>query len=121
LPFPAVVLTPSEALPAIDELRLIGGDELVQEMTRTFLKFGRTQVSRLDEAAATGELEQGAVLAHTFKSSARQLGAVTLGDACSRAELAARGGDPAGFVQAANDVGRAFHEARPWLEALSKP
>jgi len=116
-----VVLTPPEALPAIDELRLIGGDELVQEMTKTFLRFGRAQVSRLDEAAATGEMEQGAVLAHTFKSSARQLGAVTLGDACSRAELAARGGDAAGFVQAANDVGRAFHEARPWLEALSKP
>ncbi len=115
-----MVLTPSEALPAIDELRLIGGDELVQEMTRTFLKFGRTQVSRLDEAAATGELAQGAVLAHTFKSSARQLGAVSLGDACSRAELAARGGDVSGFIEAANDVGRAFHAARPWLQALSK-
>lgn len=114
-----MVLTPPDALPAIAELRLIGGDELVQEMTRTFLMFGKTQVSRLDEAAASGELEQGAVLAHTFKSSARQLGAVTLGDACSRAELAARGGDVVGFVEATNDVGRAFHQARPWLQALS--
>lgn len=111
--------TPSDALPAIDEIRHVGGDELVRELAATFLRFAAAHVPRLHEAAEAGDLETGAIIAHTLKSSARQFGAVALGDACASAELAARGGDAAGFLGRAEEAAGAFERTRPWMEQLA--
>ena len=112
---------PAYARPAVDALRTIGGDELVREMMATFLRFADAQVQRLRDAAAASEAEQGAAIAHTLKMSARQMGAVRLGDACDSAELAARGGDAAGLHRSAESVAEAFEAARPWIEELAAP
>lgn len=110
---------PADARPAVDQLRLIGGDELVREMMSTFVRFASAHVPRLREAAEHGDLEGGTTIAHTLKSSARQLGALQLGEVCASAELAARGGDAAGFLQWSRDVEGAFADARHWMEALA--
>lgn len=110
---------PTDARPAIDEIRQIGGDELVREMVSTFLRFARARVPHLQDAAETGDLEAGATIAHTLMSSARQLGALALGDACASAELAALGGDAAGFVTQAEDAARAFKSARAWMDQIA--
>lgn len=111
---------PTDARPAIDEIRHIGGDELVREIMSTFLRFARARVPQLQDAAETGDTDTGATIAHTLKSSARQLGALALGDACASAELSARGGDAAGFVARTEDAARAFERARTWMEPLAK-
>ncbi len=111
---------PADARPAVDQLRLIGGDELVREMMATFVRFAGAHIPRLREAAAVGDLEGGATIAHTLKSSARQLGAMHLGEPCASAELAARGGDAAGFVKWSAEVDGAFAETRPWMESLAR-
>ena len=110
---------PADARPAVEELRSIGGDELVREMMGTFVRFATAQVARLHDAAAHGDLETGATLAHTLTSSARQLGAHHLGEACSSAELAARGGDAAGFHTWTDEVATAFADARAWMAPLA--
>ena len=110
---------PSEAHAAIDEIRLIGGDELVRELMVTFLQCCAAPLPRLHEAAETGELETGSRIAHTLKASARQLGAISFGDACASAELAAKGGDVAGFLHRADDAAGAFERTRPWMQRLS--
>lgn len=113
------ITLPSDARPAVDELRSIGGDELVREMMGTFVRFATAHSARLHEAAAHGDLEGGATIAHTLKSSARQLGANQLAEVCASAELAARGGDAAGFLQWTEEVGAAFVDARAWMEPLA--
>jgi two-component system, sensor histidine kinase and response regulator len=111
---------PAEAKPAVEEIRSIGGDELVREMMGTFLRFATAHMVRLHDAAAHGDLEGGATLAHTLKSSARQLGAVHLGEVAATAEMAARGGDAAGFLKATEEAGAALDEARVWMEPLAE-
>lgn len=111
---------PTDARRAIDEIRQIGGDELVREMVSTFLRFASARFPHLQDAADTGDLEAGATIAHTLTSSAHQLGALALGDACASAELAARGGDAAGFVTQAAAAARAFTRARAWMEQIAK-
>lgn len=110
---------PDEARPAIDELRAIGGDELVGEMLGTFVRFGDAQLRRLVEAGDAGDLDGAAGIAHTLKSTARQLGALALGDACAAAELAGRGGDAAGLAMHTSAVRAAYGSARDWMAALA--
>jgi len=114
------VALPADAKPSVDEIRSIGGDELVREMMSTFLRFAVAHMSRLRDAAEHGDLEGGATLAHTLKSSARQLGAVHLGEVAATAEMAARGGDAAGFLKATEEAGAALDEARVWMGPLSE-
>jgi HPt (histidine-containing phosphotransfer) domain-containing protein len=113
------VTTPAEARPAVDEIRSVGGDELVREMMGTFVRFATAHVQRLHDAAEHGDLEGGATIAHTIKASARQLGAHQLGEIAASAELAARGGDAAGFLRSSEDVASAFSDAKSWMEALA--
>ncbi len=116
-----MIKTPTDAMPAVDEIRAIGGDELVREMMTTFVRYATVHVQRLSEAAEHGDLEAGATIAHTLKSSARQLGAMHLGEVCASAELAARGGDAAGFVKWTEEVTGAFADAKGWMEGLATP
>lgn len=113
------ITLPADARSAVEEIRSIGGDELVHEMMGTFVRFATAQVARLHEAAEHGDLETGGTLAHTLKSSARQLGAHHLGEVCSSAESAARGGDVAGFVTWTDAIGTAFTDARAWMAPLA--
>lgn len=110
---------PSDAQPAIAELHAIGGDELVTAMLRTFVQFTEAQLLRLADAEGAGDLDAAATIAHTVRSSARQLGALGLGQACEAAMLAGRGGDAAALHAAADAMRREFTAARPWMDALA--
>lgn len=110
---------PVDARPAVEEIRQIGGDELVREMMGTFVRFATAHVRRLHEAAELGDLEGGTTIAHTLKSSARQLGALHLAEVCASAELAARGGDAGGLLKWSEEAASAFADARGWMERLA--
>jgi HPt (histidine-containing phosphotransfer) domain-containing protein len=112
---------PPESQHAIDEIRLIGGEELVREMAATFARFATAQVERLAEATDAGSLDQVASFAQALHASARQMGARRLTEAASSLEVAARGRDAAMVVQGVGAVRAAVADARRWLDVLAGP
>ena len=110
---------PASAQPALDLLRGLGGDDFVATLTKTFLGFATDKVAELGRLAAAGDLAGIAGAAHSMKSSAAQLGALALSEACATAERAAKAGDAAAMPGAVAAVQQAFEEARGWMEALA--
>jgi HPt (histidine-containing phosphotransfer) domain-containing protein len=111
---------PEDARPALDMLRGVGGDQMVAMLMRTFIDFGDERLSKLVEEADNHRWEEVASIAHAIKSSARQLGAVSLADACAATEAAGRGGDPAKAAEGVAAIRAAFAAARPWMQALAQ-
>ncbi len=112
---------PAEARRALDELRVVGGEELVREMTATFSRFAAAQVERIAEASDAGALDQAAAFAQALHASARQMGAAQLAEAAVTAEVAARGTDAAAVTHALTTLREALADARAWLDPLSAP
>jgi two-component system sensor histidine kinase/response regulator len=111
--------TPETAKPALEMLRGVGGDDMVAMLMRTFVQFAEERVGKLAEEAKAGRWSEVGSIAHAIKSSARQLGAIPLADACADAETAARSDDPAGAASGVVRIQREFERARPWMDALA--
>jgi len=110
---------PDDARPALDVLRSVGGDDMVAMLIRTFLQFARERVGKLGEEARNERWEEVASIAHSIKSSARQLGANALGDACATAEECGRKGDIAGASAGVTAIEREFAVAYEWMRTLT--
>ena len=110
---------PENAKPALEMLRGVGGDDMVAMLMRTFLSFGEERVAKLAEEAGYRRWEEVASIAHAIKSSARQLGAVALADACAATEEAGRRGDAATTSDGVAAIQAEFAAARTWMQALA--
>lgn len=110
---------PEDAKPALDMLRSIGGDEMLAMMMQTFLQFTEERLSKLVEEASLGNVSEVASIAHSLKSSARQLGALALGEACAATEDAGRAGRKELALAGVESIRREFVAARPWLRSLA--
>ena len=110
---------PESAKPALDMLRGVGGDDMVAMLMRTFISFGDERVGKLAEEARNPRWEEVASIAHAIKSSARQLGAIALADACAATEEAGRGGNPASASAGVAAIRAEFAAARIWMHELS--
>lgn len=102
-------------MPALDMLRSVGGDEMLAMMMQTFLQFAEERLAKLAEEASLGNVSEVAGIAHSLKSSARQLGALGLGDACAATEEAGRSGRNELALASVANIQREFAAARPWL------
>jgi HPt (histidine-containing phosphotransfer) domain-containing protein len=111
--------TPESAKPALDMLRSVGGAEMVGMLMRTFVQFADERMTKLLEEAAAGRWSEVASIAHAIKSSARQLGALALSDACAATEAAGRKGDPEAAAAGVEQIKSEFAAARPWMDALA--
>ncbi len=111
--------TPESAKPALDMLRGVGGDDMVAMLMRTFVQFVEERVAKLTEEAGAERWSEVGSIAHAIKSSARQLGALALADACADTETAARGDDPASAASGVVRIQHEFENARPWMDALA--
>ena len=111
---------PEDAKPALDMLRGVGGDEMLAMMMQTFLQFADERLGKLVEESREGNLEGVAGIAHSLKSSARQLGAMVLGDACAGTEAAAKMGNLSSATDGVADIQREYAAARPWMETVAK-
>ena len=111
---------PEDARPALDVLRGVGGDEMLAMMMQTFLQFAGERLEKLVEESEAGRISEVAGIAHSLKSSARQLGAVALGEACAKTELAGRSDDAVGATDGVTAILRAFAEAKPWMESVAR-
>ena len=112
---------PDDARPAIDVLKSVGGDDMVAMLMRTFVQFADERIAKLLEEAENGRWEEVASIAHAIKSSARQLGANALSDACGIAESAGRSGDAAATSAGVAAIQREYPIARAWMDALATP
>jgi HPt (histidine-containing phosphotransfer) domain-containing protein len=110
---------PEDAKPALDMLRSIGGDEMLAMMMQTFLQFAEERISKMVEEANLGNISEVASIAHSLKSSARQLGALALGEACAVAESAGKAGKKELALDGVGAIQREFARAKPWLHFLA--
>ncbi len=77
---------------AIDRLRGFGGDKLLRGMIELFVKNAPTRAAEAREALDCGDAAALRAALHGLKSSAGQLGAMTVHHACNAGEeLASRG------------------------------
>lgn len=111
---------PEDAKPALDILRGVGGDEMLAMMMQTFLQFAEERLAKIVEESGAGRISEVAGIAHSLKSSARQLGAVALGEACAATEVAGKADDAEGARSGVEAILREFAEAKPWMESIAK-
>ena len=110
---------PEDARPALDVLKSVGGDDMVAMLMRTFVQFADERIAKLYEEADHSRWEEVASIAHAIKSSARQLGANALSDACGDVEDAGRRDDAAGTLAGVAAIQREYQLARAWMDALA--
>ena len=112
---------PDDARPALDVLKSVGGDDMVAMLMRTFVQFADERVAKIVEEAGNARWEEVASIAHAIKSSARQLGANSLSDACGVTENSGRSGDNVACAAGVDAVQREYRTARVWMDALASP
>jgi HPt (histidine-containing phosphotransfer) domain-containing protein len=110
---------PEDAKPALDMLRSVGGDEMLAMMMQTFLQFAEERVEKMVEEGSLGNVQEVASIAHSLKSSARQLGALALGEACAVTEAAGKDGKKQLALDGVRAIQREFATAKPWLQHLA--
>ena len=110
---------PESARPALDVLKSVGGDDMVAMLMRTFVQFADERVAKIIEEAGNERWEEVASIAHAIKSSARQLGANPLSDACGATETAGRSGDFAATSAGVTAIQREYESARAWMDELA--
>ena len=76
---------------ALAELRTIGGDQFVVEMLEVFLQYAPALLADARAGLAIGDLEPAQRAGHSLKSSASQVGALTVHELALRLERAAVG------------------------------
>jgi HPt (histidine-containing phosphotransfer) domain-containing protein len=110
---------PDDAKPALEMLRSVGGDEMLAMMMQTFLQFADERLEKLIEESRDGRIDEVGGIAHSLKSSARQLGALAMGEACARTEAAAKGGDHLAAKDGVADIQREYAAAKPWMQPIA--
>ncbi len=116
-PAPAPVPAPvPAAAPAVD-LKVLGdltgrfgdrGPAVREQLVATWLRDTAERVQLLEGAAATGDAQGVAQIAHALRSGSAALGALPLAAACSALEQALRAGEPVDLVAVAQEL---RHEA----------
>jgi HPt (histidine-containing phosphotransfer) domain-containing protein len=111
-------LVPEDAREALNVIHSVGGDDLVRSLLQTFIDYAATQLASAAIAVGAGDAAGIARLAHAVKSSARQLGAGALADACERAEQAGQRGDLPAAIAGTEEMVVEFSVVRGWMEAV---
>lgn len=100
-------------------LKGVGGGDMVAMLMRTFVAFADERVAKLVEEAGHGRWEEVGTVAHAIKSSARQLGAVALADACGETEAAGRAGDAVAAGAGVRAIQAEYATARIWMHEVA--
>jgi HPt (histidine-containing phosphotransfer) domain-containing protein len=110
---------PDEAKSSLDMLRSVGGNEMLAMMLQTFLQFADERIPAMLADVSAGRLKEGAAIAHSLKSSSRQLGAMALGEACQIVETAGKAEDAAACAGGVSEVQLRYREARDWMQTIA--
>ena len=118
---------PEEVLSAavLDELREVGGHELLHDLMATFAENTPQRLRSAEDAFAAGDLEATAAALHSLRSASGTVGAQRLADLAGRLERAARGlGDDdlaMGLGRLRSEVDRALEAARGLSAGARRP
>jgi HPt (histidine-containing phosphotransfer) domain-containing protein len=107
---------------AIEQLRKVAGDEasiFIAEVAQLFLQETRKSLVELQRAAAAGDRDGAARIAHSLKSSAATLGLMRLSEACQQLETDAKGATSSDDSALVAAVFARFEETVPILRGLS--
>jgi HPt (histidine-containing phosphotransfer) domain-containing protein len=99
----------------LEKLRIVGGPKLVRELVELFLKYAPERLSNARASIEAGDLISAQRALHSLKSSAGQLGVMTIQDGCSRGEALAAKGDATGALAALAQVEAVWPETKAWL------
>ena len=111
-----MVTPPIDAATLANLLDATGGDQaFVDELVDTYLAEGDRLVGDVVAAAEAGAVGDLILPAHSLKSSSQNVGALALGELCRHLEEDARSGTVTGPVDRAEEIRRAFAEARAAL------
>jgi HPt (histidine-containing phosphotransfer) domain-containing protein len=96
---------------AIQRIRdAVGDDDLViADILQSFLDEVDGLLDQLTDAAASDDLKTLHRIAHTLKSSCRDLGDEAAGDLCAKLESDARAGEVSGAVAASRMIANRIH------------
>ena len=86
---------------------------------RSFIEFADERIPALASDVANGRLREAASIAHAIKASARQLGALALGDACQRMEEAGKAENAAAADDGVLEVQDRYRAARDWMQRVA--
>jgi HPt (histidine-containing phosphotransfer) domain-containing protein len=102
-------------------LDLIGGDKnSLAELIRSFLTEAPALLETLQQAADRHDIEAVRRATHTLKSSARDFGAVALGEHCAAVEAQCRAGQPTDCHQQITAITDEFETVRLELESFTE-
>lgn len=100
---------------ALERLHRWGGDALRTQIVEMFLARAPDQIAAALAAAERGDAEEVRKIAHTLKSSAGQLGALSVQRLCQDAERRAEAGEVASLAPLAHALGTELERYRAWL------
>lgn len=102
---------------ALERLHRWGGDALQRQMVEMFLARVPDQLAQARAAAARGDAEGVRQVAHSLKSSAGQLGAVSMQRLCIEAEHRAASGEGAALAPLVSALDTELERYREWVLA----
>ena len=105
---------------ALERLREWGGDKLVGQMVRLFLKNSGRRMDQIRTGASTGPISEAEQGAHSLKSSAANIGAERVRRLTSEIESAAVEGDGEAVARLLSDLEPAFAAVIVELETIEK-
>lgn len=104
---------------ALETLRSVGGDELVNSVVELFLSDSPGYLAAVGEALGAGDADGVARNAHSLKGSSGYVGAEAVAETCRRLEAGARSGDLAEAPRLVAELEAGFERTIGALRALS--
>ena len=111
------VLDPS----AMERLRRIGGDRLIEKMLVSFQAFSTEKVAEIKSSIAQERWKEAGLAAHALKSSAGNVGAMELQRLSFAVECAGREDDGESIPELATELLAAFEAAKVALAEIHDP
>jgi HPt (histidine-containing phosphotransfer) domain-containing protein len=105
---------------ALERLKEWGGDKLLGQMVRLFLKNSGTRMDQIRKGSEEGDPEEAERGAHSLKSSAANIGAETLRSLATRVESASLDKDVDEIRRIMPELETAYSKAMAELESIGK-
>jgi HPt (histidine-containing phosphotransfer) domain-containing protein len=101
-------------------LEVIGGDrDDLQELIEDFAEIAPELVKKMQNAIQTGDTDSLRIAAHSLKSNARDMGAVSLAESSAQLELACNDGDISGVATDVASIESAVNQASDALTLIA--
>jgi two-component system, sensor histidine kinase and response regulator len=101
----------------VENLRELGGSEMISELTEMFFEDSASGLATLQAAVESGDAQTVERVAHTLKGSSGNMGATRMSGVCAEIEASGASGDLARTPELLESLAVEFGRVRPALEA----